>query len=249
MEPPQETTPADPLGDADAARSASTAEAADAPEAHTADAAAGTPSMLSLPSRTAIALGAAAVAVAVAFHLTMVFLHVAPANTVSRQHAGLVNAYVFPEFEQNWKLFAPNPLQQNLHVEARAQVRTPGGEFRTTGWVDLTGQDVEAIRHNVAPSHTEQNLLRRAWDFYASTHDDDNKAQGDRGALSERYVLRIVEERLGSHVDGGEVVRVQARAATVAVAAPAWSAEKTDTKTYYRQLPWWTVDRGRENVA
>ncbi|KIF06984.1 hypothetical protein PL81_04565 [Streptomyces sp. RSD-27] len=198
---------------------------------------------LSLPYRVLAALVTAALAVAACLHLGLVFLHVAPSNTLSKRHAGLVDGWVYPEFEQNWKLFAPNPLQQNIAVEARAQVRTAAGALVTTDWRDLSAEDAAAIRHSLLPSHTRQNELRRAWDFFTGSHDEDNKAtDAERGELSEAYLKRIAGARLGAGLPGGDrIARVQLRSATRSVAAPAWSEEKTDTQTYYRELPWWTV--------
>ncbi|WP_349372191.1 DUF5819 family protein [Streptomyces sp. G-G2] len=194
---------------------------------------------LSTPYRALAALALGAVAVTACWHLAMVFLHVAPSNTVSKRHTGAVDSWIYPEFEQNWKLFAPNPLQQNIAVEARAEIRTAAGRLTTTAWRDLSAEDGAEIRHNPLPSHTQQNELRRAWDFFTGSHDDDNKPSGDRGALSEAYLQRIAVGRLAA--DGDRILRIQLRSATTSVAAPPWSSEKTDTQTYYRELPWWTV--------
>ncbi|WP_323188234.1 DUF5819 family protein [Streptomyces sp. NBC_00249] len=197
---------------------------------------------LSTPYRVLAALALAVVGVAACAHLAFVFLHVAPPNTVSKRHAALIDSWVYPEFEQNWKLFAPNPLQQNISVEVRAQVRTPAGELVTADWRDLSAEDGAAIRHSLLPSHTEQNELRRAWDFFTGSHDEENRPSGDRGALSEEYLRRIALNRLTpAQRDGERIVRIQLRSATRAVAAPGWSDEKTDTQTYYRELPWWNV--------
>ncbi|MFD3934053.1 DUF5819 family protein [Streptomyces sp. NPDC058611] len=196
---------------------------------------------LSTPYRVVTALALGAAAVAACSHLALVFLHVAPVNTVSREHARTVDGWIYPEFEQNWKLFAPNPLQQNIAVEVRAQVRTGGGDLVTTGWRDLSAEDGAAIRHSLLPSHTEQNELRRAWDFFTGSHDADNKPSGERGELSEEYLRRIAAARIGPDHRDGHVLRIQLRSATRAVPAPEWSTETTDTQTYYRELPWWTV--------
>ncbi|MGK5628474.1 DUF5819 family protein [Streptomyces sp. URMC 123] len=196
---------------------------------------------LSLPSRIVVAVAVLAVAAAVAVHLGMVFLHVAPANTVSKQHAKTIDEYIYPEFEQNWKLFAPNPLQQNIAVQARAQIRTATGELRTTEWKDLSAQDGAAIRGNLLPSHTQQNELRRAWDFFTGSHDAENRPNGLRGKLSEEYIRRIVMLRFSREREPGTVVRVQVRSATTAVAPPPWSDEKIDTNPSYREYPWWPV--------
>lgn len=190
------------------------------------------------------AVALAAVAVAACVHLGMVFLSLAPANTVTKQHGKAIEDWVYPEFEQNWKLFAPNPLQQNIAVQVRAEVRTKDGDLRTTGWRDLSARDGAAIDGNLLPSHTQQNELRRAWDFLAATHGTDNRPVGLRGALSETYMRRIVVMRLHQE-DGigreGVVQRVQVRSRTTGVQPPVWSREQFSDKPAYRVLPWWTV--------
>ncbi|WP_445280077.1 DUF5819 family protein [Streptomyces sp. DSM 118148] len=190
------------------------------------------------------AVALAAVAIAACVHLGMVFLSLAPANTVTKQHGKAIEDWVYPEFEQNWKLFAPNPLQQNIAVQVRAEVRTKDGDLRTTGWRDLSARDGAAIDGNLVPSHTQQNELRRAWDFLAATHGTDNRPVGLRGALSETYMRRIVvmrlyrEDAIGRQ---GVVQRVQVRSRTTNVRPPVWSREQFSAKPVYRVLPWWTV--------
>ncbi|MFR9798379.1 DUF5819 family protein [Streptomyces sp. MS06] len=190
------------------------------------------------------AVALAVVAVAVCVHLGMVFLHIAPSNTVTRQHGDAVDEWVYPEFEQNWKLFAPNPLQQNISVEVRAQVETEGGALRTTDWLDLSAQDGRAIDGNPLPSHTRQNELRRAWDLYSATHTEDNRAKGLRGTLAETYLRRIGVlrlERTGVADRDGALQMVQFRSRTVNVAPPPWSGEQVSQDPVYRTLSWWTV--------
>lgn len=202
---------------------------------------------LSLRYQIVAALALAVVAVAACVHLGMVFLHVAPANTVTKKHGAAIDNWIYPEFEQNWKLFAPNPLQQNIDIQARAEVHTGDGGERTTGWYDLSALDGAAIDGNPLPSHTQQNELRRAWDFYAAFHDGENRAVGLRGALSEDYLRRVVALRLGrEHAAGrGESVdRVQVRSRTANVPAPKWSDEKVPTTPAYHQLPWWVLADG-----
>src|SRR5690606_20062677 len=91
---------------------------------------------LSLRYRLEAALALAVVAIGVCVHLGMTFLHVAPANTVSKEHGEAIQQWIYPEFEQNWKLFAPNPLQQNISLQVRADIRTADGGVRTTRWYD-----------------------------------------------------------------------------------------------------------------
>lgn len=209
---------------------------------------------LSLPSRIAVAVTVGVVMVGALYHLGMVFLHVAPSNTISRGHAETISEYIYPEFEQNWKLFAPNPLQQNVHVEARAEVLLPGGAKKNTAWVDMTGQDIDAMRHDPAPSHSTQNELRRAWIYYSDTHDtSDQPNSGDGSDMSRTYLQRILERRFGAETDGGRVVRIQARVATTQVPQPSWAGGQPGPSVpSYRELPWWianTTSSGQENAS
>jgi len=201
--------------------------------------------VLSLRYQIAAALALAVVAVVACVHLGMVFLHVAPANTVTKQHGKAIDDWIYPEFEQNWKLFAPNPLQQNIDVQVRAEVRTGDGSERTTGWYDLSALDGADILGNPLPSHARQNELRRAWDFYAASHDGENRPQGLRGALSEGYLRRVVVLGLGRERAalrrGESVERVQVRSRTTNVPSPRWSDEQVPTTPVYRQLPWWSL--------
>ncbi|MEU5345231.1 DUF5819 family protein [Streptomyces sp. NPDC020766] len=199
---------------------------------------------LSLPYQIAAALALAVVAVAACVHVGMVFLHVAPSNTVTKQHGQAIDEWIYPEFEQNWKLFAPNPLQQNIAVQVRAEVRAADGDLRTTGWYDLSALDGAAIDGNLLPSHTQQNELRRSWDFFVATHDNANRPNGLRGALSEKYLRRIVVLRLDREQAGGRgavVQQVQVRSRTTNVPPPKWSQEQVSDKPIVRELPWWPV--------
>ncbi|MBM7437867.1 hypothetical protein JOC24_001250 [Streptomyces sp. HB132] len=197
---------------------------------------------LSLPYQIVAAIAASLIGLLACAHVAMIFLHVAPSNTLTKQHGEVVDDWVFPEFEQNWKLFAPNPLQQNISVHVRAELEDNGADGSSiTRWINLSREDGEAIRGNVLPSHVDQNELRRAWDFYTGSHDSENRPNGLRGELSERYIRRIVMLRLAEHGYGGAVERIQVRSAVRSVAAPEWSNEKISTKAEYRELPWWTV--------
>ncbi|MFJ8541622.1 DUF5819 family protein [Streptomyces sp. NPDC093586] len=214
------------------------APAADAGPARTGIAA------LSPRYQAGVVLALAVVAAAVCVHVGLTFLHVAPANTLSKRHASVVDEWIYPEFEQNWKLFAPNPLQQNISVQVRAEVSMADGGVRTTGWYDLSADDGRAIDGNPLPSHTQQNELRRAWDFFLATHDSGNRPVGLRGILSEDYLRRIAVLRLDRNDAAGPgdaVRRVQYRSRTTAVPPPDWSGEKVSDRPVYRELPWWRV--------
>jgi hypothetical protein len=121
---------------------------------------------------------------------------------------------------------------------------------QTTGWYDLSAADGRAIDGNLLPSHTQQNELRRAWDFFVATHDSENRPVGLRGSLSESYLRRIMVLRLdrddavrAATGGAGVIERVQVRSRTSNVPPPGWSREKVSTTPSYRELPWWRVPR------
>ncbi|MFE6744487.1 DUF5819 family protein [Kitasatospora purpeofusca] len=199
----------------------------------------------SAPARVVLGAAGALLVGATGLFLGAVFLHVAPANSLSREYREQVDGLIYPEFEQNWKLFAPNPLQQNIAVDARVRTETPDGEARVHEWVGLTAQDIAAIRGNPAPSHADQNLLRRAWDFYDGSHSaQDESTTNPRGALAEEYLKRIAVQRIGPSVDGRPVVAVELRVTSATVVPPAWSEEAAPAAPKVRELPWWPVKAG-----
>ncbi|MEW1550066.1 DUF5819 family protein [Streptomyces tsukubensis] len=212
------------------------------PEGEAAEAPVSGIAALSLPYQITAAVVLGLVALVAGVHLLFVFLHVAPSNTASKQYDKGIDAWVYPEFEQNWKLFAPNPLQQNIRIQVKAELSTADGGKKTTEWIDLSAGDAAEIRGNLLPSHTLQNLLRRSWDFYTSWHDNQNRSTGPRGELAQTYLKRIVMLKLDQrHGLGAEVERIQVRSETELVKPPSWSKEKNDSRPVYRVLPWWNV--------
>lgn len=180
---------------------------------------------------------------AVLWHLGMVFLTLAPANSVTNRYQQTINGYIYPEFGQNWQMFAPNPLAQNVSVGARVQTMRPDGTRHTWDWVNLSFAHLEAMKHNPVPSHLDQNVLRRSWDFYTETHDlKDKPTNGIRSALSTEYLARIALQRFGRQWNGERIVRVQLASRTTAVAPPKWTGQKAPDTTAYRILPWWPVE-------
>jgi hypothetical protein len=189
-----------------------------------------------------LATAAAALIAATAWHLGTVFLSIAPSNTASQRYQAQINAHVYPEFEQNWQLFAPNPLQDNIALQVQLQTASPTGTRGQSGWIGLTSQDVAHIRGNPVPSHVDQNLLRRAWDYYTSWHgQQDENSLGNGGPLSQEYLKRIALQRLGRDWHGSPIILLRFRAATTPVTGPSWTGAQQKPQTGYRTLSWWPV--------
>ena len=201
------------------------------------------PRRWSLPSLLLLVVAAVVLLSAAAWHLGTVFLSIAPSNPASQRYTAQVDAHVYPEFEQNWQLFAPNPLQDNIHVQVRVQTLGSAGTRQQSGWIDLTAQDIAAIRDNPAPSHVNQNLLRRAWDYYTAWHDQGSEAStGSGGPLSAEYLKRLALQRLGRDWHGNPIVELELRSATTPLTGPVWTGAAQQPTTSYRVLPWWVVD-------
>lgn len=106
----------------------------------------------------------------VALHFAVTFLWNAPANPIKDSVGGQVTGYMRPFFQQNWSLFAPNPVNAEDELLVRAQVADPQtGELRTTDWEQPTRLEWTLVHHNPLPprsSRVTSNLHRRvntAW--------------------------------------------------------------------------------------
>jgi hypothetical protein len=201
------------------------------------------PGRWSLPSRLLLRTAAVALASAIAWHLGMIFLSNAPANTISQKYQGVINAYVNPEFEQNWQLFAPNPINVNNTVEVRVRTLTTDGSRPQSAWINLSAQDIAHIRGNPLPSHADQDLLYAAWDYFTSWHNwPTGRSTGRGGPLSQEYVKRIALQRLGRDWKGRPIAAIQVRDASTSIAGPKWTGAPQRPRTSYWTLKWWPVD-------
>jgi hypothetical protein len=109
-------------------------------------------------------------------HVAVTFLWNAPSNPIKDAVSGEVRGYIQPFFQQNWSLFAPNPVSSEDEVLVRARLRQPAtGELRTTEWVSATQFEWTLVQSNPAPSRASRlssNLHRRlnsAWNRLSDT--------------------------------------------------------------------------------
>ncbi|MCM2387147.1 DUF5819 family protein [Streptomyces sp. CWNU-1] len=174
-------------------------------------------------------------------HIVLVFLHVAPANTVSKRYSPQISAWVYPLFEQNWRLFAPEPDSVNRQILARAAHTRADGSMRVSAWFDLAAEDNARVEHQVFPSHTAQNLLRRAWTSYTDSHGGDDHARTERAVMMQKYLRNIAADRVTAR-HAGRVDFIQLRVVTVPIAAPGSAAgNRPPASVETRLLPWWKV--------
>jgi hypothetical protein len=67
----------------------------------------------------------------------MTFLYVAPRNPISAGADKAISSYILPYFDQDWKLFAPDPVKTDPHVLVRAKVVDAKGQQQVTSWLDM----------------------------------------------------------------------------------------------------------------
>lgn len=185
-------------------------------------------------SRAIVAVSAAAVAALLGTHLAATFLYNAPTNPVSQRYANQIQGWMEPLFNQNWRLFAPNPLSENVSVQARATL----ANGQMTGWFDLSAQDRAAVLHDPVPGHIAENELRNAWFEWADTHEANGAPSDVAAPLMQRYLLNIVVQRLQTRAVG-TISSVQVRAVTTLIPGPDRTAAQTAAQT--RTLNWWPV--------
>ncbi|MFI1562871.1 DUF5819 family protein [Streptomyces sp. NPDC020490] len=195
-------------------------------------------SRLSVALLTATAMVLAA---ALLVHLAMIFLTLAPTNVLKTRDQEVINSYVQPEFGQDWKLFAPNPKQRNDAIGVRLRTTGARGARHVSEWINLTDQDVAAIKGALAPSHVNQNMLRLAWDNSEALHGPGDRPTGIRGVVAGAYLKRVVLQRVGHRWRGEPVTAVQIAGRYTMVPPPSWTGEETPDTTTYRVLPWWPV--------
>ncbi len=170
-------------------------------------------------------------------HLAATFLYNAPTNPVSARYTKQIHWWMDPLFTQNWRLFAPDPISENVRIEARASLRPDG---RATGWVDLSGQDQAEVLDNPVPGHIAENGLRNAWFQWAGTHDGSGNPTGGDADLYQTYLKNLVLDKLhGTLGADAQVGSVQIRAVTTLIPGPGRTARQTAPQT--RTLDWWAV--------
>jgi hypothetical protein len=163
------------------------------------------------------------------------FLYNAPSNVVSKRYSAQISWWMNPLLVQNWQLFAPNPISENVAVEARASV---GGTAEVTGWIDLSAIDQATTTGNPAPSHLTMNALRNAWREYISTHDSADRPTSPLADTARRYLQNLVLEYLRPR-ETGPIDSIQIRFVTTLVPGPGRDAGQLAPQT--QTLTWWVV--------
>ena len=197
---------------------------------------------LRVVTRAAVVLCAAVSLV----HVLFVFLYVAPSNQISQRYARQIQAWIYPVFEQNWRLFAPEPQAAVPQISVRTLRTTANGPAEVSGWFDLTAVDNAAVRHHLLPSHTAQNMLRRAWTGYLDSHGDRDRSSTERAAMWQEYLRNIAVDRITA-ARHSAFTQVQLRVRTrpvMAYDAAGRPRQAPPAAVATRYLPWWKATAG-----
>jgi hypothetical protein len=197
---------------------------------------------LSRPLRALTGAGVAVCLLSTVAHLLMVVLYVAPVNPISQRYSRQIDDWIDPLFDQNWQLFAPEPQSANWQISARTMSTGPDGRPQVSSWFDLTALDDAAIKHDVFPSHTAQNTLRRAWTAYAAAFGASDRAGSSWAVLVRDYLRNIAVDRVEAH-RGGAIDSIQLRVVTQPIPAQAVPGGPPPAMPAadIRNLPWWKV--------
>jgi hypothetical protein len=77
-----------------------------------------------------------------------VTLAAVPTNPVSDAVDAQLD-YLTPFFGQNWRLFAPNPIDEDRNLLVQGAYVDGDGEVQTTPWVDWTSVEQDVIEHRL----------------------------------------------------------------------------------------------------
>ena len=186
-------------------------------------------------SRALVGLTVLATAVLVAVQLSATFLYNAPSNVISQRYAPQISWWMTPLLNQNWQLFAPNPISENLEVDARASV---GPSAAVGPWLNLSAIDDAATQGNPAPSHLTMNAMRNAWREFTDTHTSNGVPDSPLAATAQQYLQNLVLGYLRPR-ESGTIDSVQVRFVVTLLPGAGRTAAQTAPQT--QTLPWWLV--------
>lgn len=101
-----------------------------------------------MPDTESRTVFAAVAATLVGLHLVAVTLAAVPPNPVSNAFEPQLS-YLSPFFGENWRLFAPDPIDVDNTILVQGAYVGKDGNLRTTPWVNWTKVEQDVIRHRL----------------------------------------------------------------------------------------------------
>jgi hypothetical protein len=130
-------------------------------------------------SRSAFAAIASTI---VGLHLLAVTLAAIPTNPVSDAFGAQLD-YLRPFFGQSWRLFAPNPVDEDKTLLVQGAYVDDAGELQTTSWINWTKVEQDVIEHRLVGGRAGYITTK----FYSSLDEEFQELENpEQKVLSER---------------------------------------------------------------
>jgi hypothetical protein len=137
-----------------------------------------------------------------------------------------------PYFAQDWKLFAPDPVDANSGVLVRAKVVNASGQERVTPWLDVTSPEFAKMRGHVFPSRISRLSIGVYETIgYATMQGDKQRAE----AFARTLITLAARAQWGD-----AVTQVQMRFADAAFPEPSERERSGVSKVETLDFPWWS---------
>ncbi|MCH7402286.1 DUF5819 family protein [Belliella kenyensis] len=99
-------------------------------------------------------------------HFTIIGVHHLPNNPIKHQFKYEITSYIIPFYSQEWKLFAPNPVNKNMSILYRFSGYSKADTLFLSDWLSTTDKLIEDRQRNFwSPS---QRILK----YLSSCHID-----------------------------------------------------------------------------
>lgn len=127
-------------------------------------------------------------AICFCMHFALTALYVLPLNPVKAKEGQLINGYMQPLFTQNWQLFAPDPLSNNIYVFLQAQYSN--GE--ESEWYDLSSESYKSNQERrISPNN---RLVRIGTSAFLQSMRKDETLEKLKGKISEEKIKALEKE-------------------------------------------------------
>jgi uncharacterized protein DUF5819 len=189
-----------------------------------------------------------------ALHFVMTFLYVAPRNPISAGADKGVSAYMLPYLDQDWKLFAPDPVKTDPHVLVRAKVVDTKGQWQVTSWLDITRPELARVRGHLFPDRVSRLSAKVSESLFdAAERQEQAAADRQQQALTpeearhdnpDEAFARVLATRAARAQWGKQVTEVQVRLDGYMPPSPPFFRPRDagDTKVIQHHLPWWPAE-------
>jgi hypothetical protein len=171
-------------------------------------------------------------------HFALAQLSSMPISPLKLQLANVLTHYVDPYFTQRWNFFAPQPLDRDVALLARARYRNvTSGQLVTGPWINVTESLIEPLRSNrLTPLfHVEVSLSNAVLEF-------SNEMEKDQRATFQKDGQTYVKSQIAADIDPLDMQTMKRTAlATLEIAYPGQNFEQVQLGIMNQVFPRFTA--------